>query len=342
MSADVCHLVSGQFDGSVVLNAVTSDTIGAIDESSPGHSRWEVQPLSDQRNAHPAVTAMAMNVQPAADCHRHPVLASATMDGQICLWELLPATKPNLLSTRGGPAITDGTEQNGHCEAVRALAWARLDGGLSSSGPSADILLSGSFDGSILIWKVAAASGVGELAYESRLVDRGCEHCTSSMQAHRGAITAFDVINTRESGGSGSAGTAATSTVPLLASAGEEGFIKVWDLGARDLLYKLDVGAGVCALSWLMPSSGGGGGGGILRLAAGLGNNDIAIHALKPQGASERHGFGTAEASTDTLICTMRGHTAPVHALLYLATRGWLVSGSADGSLRVWRVMTST
>ena len=34
----------------------------------------------------------------------------------------------------------------------------------------------------------------------------------------------------------------------------------------------------------------------------------------------------------------MHGHSGPVHALLWLEARGWLVSGSSDATIRTWRV----
>ena len=34
----------------------------------------------------------------------------------------------------------------------------------------------------------------------------------------------------------------------------------------------------------------------------------------------------------------MHGHSGAVHALLWLEAKGWLVSGSADATIRTWRV----
>jgi WD40 repeat protein len=37
-------------------------------------------------------------------------------------------------------------------------------------------------------------------------------------------------------------------------------------------------------------------------------------------------------------LVTMRGHTGAVHALASLDANGWIASGSADNSLRIWRM----
>ena len=39
---------------------------------------------------------------------------------------------------------------------------------------------------------------------------------------------------------------------------------------------------------------------------------------------------------------TMRGHSGAVHALLWLESKGWLLSGASDSTIRVWRVRTDT
>ena len=38
------------------------------------------------------------------------------------------------------------------------------------------------------------------------------------------------------------------------------------------------------------------------------------------------------------LVSSVRDHTGAVHALLWLRRKGWLVSGSADTTIRTWRI----
>ena len=61
-------------------------------------------------------------------------------------------------------------------------------------------------------------------------------------------------------------------------------------------------------------------------IACGLGDNQIVV----------------CDAETGNTVATMRGHSGGVHALLWLEAKGWLVSGSADATVRVWRVRADT
>ena len=80
-------------------------------------------------------------------------------------------------------------------------------------------------------------------------------------------------------------------------------------------------GKGVCSLAWLANAansdddkSG--------WFACGMGDNSIVL----------------CEFDTGKHVATMRGHSGAVHALLWLETKGWLVSGSSDATVRTWRV----
>ena len=57
-------------------------------------------------------------------------------------------------------------------------------------------------------------------------------------------------------------------------------------------------------------------------LACGLGDGTIAI----------------ADLDALELVSSVRDHTGAVHALLWLRRKGWLVSGSADTTIRTWRI----
>ena len=107
-----------------------------------------------------------------------------------------------------------------------------------------------------------------------------------------------------------------------VASGSEDGTIKLRDLASGKLLRTIaPQHKGVCSLAWIPTesaenavSSG--------WIASGMGDNAIVLSDI----ASGKH------------VTTMHGHTGAVHSLLWLNAKGWLVSGSADATVRLWRV----
>ena len=89
--------------------------------------------------------------------------------------------------------------------------------------------------------------------------------------------------------------------------------------------------AGGCSLAWISNPRGTPGAG---WLASGNGDNSIVIFDLEDQISA---GDDTVDAIP---VCTITTHTGPVHALLYVAEQGWLVSGSTDNTIRIWRIRT--
>jgi WD40 repeat protein len=65
------------------------------------------------------------------------------------------------------------------------------------------------------------------------------------------------------------------------------------------------------------------------RLATGSGDSTIKIISMT--------GLGSEAASFEELA-ELRGHDGPIHALAWLPTQGWLLSGSSDRSVRTWRL----
>ena len=61
-------------------------------------------------------------------------------------------------------------------------------------------------------------------------------------------------------------------------------------------------------------------------VACGLGDNTIVVR----------------DVEDGEVIGTMRGHGGAVHALLWSEAKGWLLSGAADATIRVWRVRNDT
>ena len=128
--------------------------------------------------------------------------------------------------------------------------------------------------------------------------------------AHKGAVTAMTLARDK------------------LVSGSEDGAIKIWDLATGDgprTVWSHDYG--ICSLLYLATNEVAGdttldpmG----WKLALGSGDNTIVI-------------CGVQEDNIETLA-TMRGHSGAVHAMLWIETRGWLVTGATDSSVRVWRV----
>jgi len=138
-----------------------------------------------------------------------------------------------------------------------------------------------------------------DLVHERDLVDG------SNGVAHSGAVTVLEALQV---GG-----------VDMIASGGEDGAVKLWSLADGSTTMQTTYESGVCSLAWLpepqLDVADG-------WLACGLGDGTIAIFdldGLKP-------------------VCSMRDHTGAVHALLWLRRKGWLVSGSADTTIRTWRI----
>ena len=65
------------------------------------------------------------------------------------------------------------------------------------------------------------------------------------------------------------------------------------------------------------------------RLATGSGDSTIKIISMTGLGS---------EAAAFEELAELRGHDGPIHALAWLPTQGWLLSGSSDRSVRTWRL----
>ena len=239
-----------------------------------------------------------MSTLPTRNVDQPSHLASGTRDGRIVLWDITDQASPPQAQTIGGHEHGE----NGHTDTVRALVWAK-----NADGDT--LLVSGSFDQHIIVWKLSASTGL--LQFDKRLSDTSCADCAKAGTAHKAAVSTLQFI--------GSSG-------PMIASGSADGALKLWDLSTGAVLTTVaQFSSGVCSLAWLSkparsvdgPTS---------WLAAGCGDHTIAI----------------CDPALGTQVATLRGHTGPVHALLWLEAQGWLVSGSADGTVRTWRVRADT
>ena len=299
------------------------------------------------------------------------LLASGSMDGEICVWDISTnrevasiggAKYSSQQQDEGGDAglntslssspredspagrsltsrtgslytssdLSDVDAGDGHKRTVRALLWLTIQG-----QPK---LISCSFDRTICIWGIASPSSTTAttgITLERTLVDNSCLHCAAEGTAHRGAVTSLvDVDLSHVSG----------QTARVVASASEDSTIKLWNISstyatdeqtALVRVLRCPAGcAGVCSLVWMPLPNGENGPAG--WLASGHGNHAIVVHKLFDRA----DGLADLNYQPSVVQVSLRGHTAPVHALVWLPDRGWLVSGSTDATIRTWRMRT--
>lgn len=121
----------------------------------------------------------------------------------------------------------------------------------------------------------------------------------------------------------------------------EDGSVSLFDpatKGEPELLMEHDTG--VCSLAWLCKPLHADGPRGWLHeglgdawLACGLGDGSITINGQMTADGAKPYG---------PKVRVLRGHGGGAHALLWQQERGWLISGSADTTVRVWRVRADT
>jgi len=298
------RLTSGQFDGSIAVQYVGSQpNAPSILRTSNDHSPVTAVAVLDAAAALSCSdVTLALDTQAPETAPRQTVMASGTSDGHITLWDISDDTAPKELQTL-----------DQHADTVRALLWVEVRG--------QQLLVSSSFDAQIIVWKLD--SEAGNLTEHTRLVDPSC----AAGKAHKGAVTTLCVVGEFALPSGGAKTTA-------IASASEDGAVKLWDLESAKLFATVsDCGTGVCSMAYLtkprLQS---------LRseivdgvegwLACGLGDSSIAL--LDPKAVEE------------PLVGTIRGHDEPVQALLWLESKGVLVSGSSDATVRTWRVRSET
>jgi WD40 repeat protein len=220
-------------------------------------------------------------------------LACGSMDGSISLWEVHAGETSKLVQSVGGRSQAGhghGHGDGGHSGTVRALVWAHLG--------EDNVLVSGSFDCTIIVWRLTSNGRLEQI-----------KNLGSEEGTHEGAVTALACI---DAGGA------------RIASAGENGTIKLWDLSSpAQATRTIELhGKGVCSLAWLANPANTGHD----WLACGMGDNIIILCDLE----------------TGREVTTMHGHSGAVHALLWLESKGWLVSGSSDATVRTWRVRSGS
>eukprot|EP01043_Picozoa_sp_COSAG02_P016234 COSAG02_NODE_710_length_18178_cov_14.361524_8_plen_533_part_00 len=304
-AAGADHVVSGHLDGTVSVHDVSrnesnSDASEPIMLSHKGSS-VVVSSLAARSGSSVLRTADVIvsvdetaTLIPKGNPRAEIWIACGFMDGSISLWQVgVDTQRSNLVqSVRGCAQSGQGqdTSNVGHTSTVRAMVWGKHNAN--------DVLISGSFDHRIIVWRLTSTNEL------DRLATLGGKHC-----AHDGAVTALAWVDHPSSAS--------------IVSAGEDGVVKLWDLDApTQAVRNIQLpGKGVCSLACLanLANPDGGNGG---WLACGMGDNSIVV----------------CEPDTGKHVVTMRGHSGAVHALLWMETKGWLVSGSADATIRTWRL----
>jgi predicted outer membrane repeat protein len=251
-----------------------------------------------------------------------PIATVGLFDGTVVAFGLREGSKRQVL--------------HGHSSAVTALAWAPQP---------ACRLVSGSADGTVLVWQLdgGAADSLllpanlkqcelightdtirtvcwlsdnilasGSLDGTVRLwrVEKNRDGNISGefvqcLERHSGPVTAL-ALSTRQ-----------WLSVQVLVSGSADRSICAWDSVSFDLVAekKQCHDLGVCAIEAL-PSH---------QLATASTDTTIKIWQLSLGGAFE-------------CLQTLRGHTDAVHALSYIDLKGWLASGGSDKTVRLWRV----
>lgn len=263
----------------------------------------------------------------------------------------------------------------GHTRTVRALLWLTINGQpkLISCSFDRQICVWG-----ISSTVVVGTGNTHSIMLEHTLIDYSCHHCADEMVSHQGAVTSLVEVNLAHVPGVSSslrlvASASEDSTIKLwdISAAYAQQPQQPQPQQAQTVVrsFRCPAGsAGVCSLVWMPLPNGKDGPAG--WLASGHGNHTIVVHKLfdHPDGSADltidNHannsninpssptaaaagggGGGSFDAAQQGQQhgvgqVSLRGHTAAVHALLWLPDRGWLVSGSADSTIRTWRMRT--
>ncbi len=202
--------------------------------------------------------------------------------------------------------------------------------------PAGTLLAAGCFEGPVRLWDVAGGQEIGQLAGHEKCSIDVAFHPDGSLLASAGedgTVRLWDVA-TRASlavlrGHTGSVWRVAFSADgKLLASGGSDRTIRLWDARTGDPIEVIPAGSVVYGLAFshdgrrlidgkLTAST---------RLAAGCVDNTIRLFDI----ASRRQ------------VAELHGHTGYVHSVAWSPDGTRLVSGSGDGTVRVWDALPAS
>ena len=214
------------------------------------------------------------------------------------------------ISTAKGSVLLEPFDGSHEGSAIRALVW--ID---------EHTLASGAFDGRVLVWSLHSnRKRLPDTQVELRLQTDLQDSQLSNSKAHDGAVTSIVQCSSVEG-----------TTACYLASASDDRTVKVWTRrqpGLPQLIVRRLHTGGICQLAWLPCPQGPFGPAGWLATASA--DSTIKILALR--------GLETGSPHYEEMG-HLRGHDGPVHALRWDQQNALLRSGSADRTIRTWRLL---
>ncbi len=272
-------------------------------------------------------------------------LAFGHQDATVTLWE----------TTAGQPAATLANNAG----SVNALAFS----------PDHQMLAVGSYGGVVQLWNVgelretrrwnAHNAGINALAFTpdgKQLITASVDRSLKSWDAESGTVLGSFAAHKRDV-----SALALTAEGQRLYSAGADGAVIAWDMATRQPLaqYQVENPAELFALAlshngqWL---STGGANNVVSLIETATGRVAKTLRLTETSSPFERvlslqfsnddqtlavgHSDGTLalwDANAGTVLTRLNGHTGALNGLAYAREGGWLLSGSEDGSVRLWQ-----
>lgn len=317
--------------GARLASASNDSTIRVWDASSgrelmvlTGHSKWVNAVVWSPRGTHLASASMDRTIKIwqavtgeslvvleghtgsvwSVDWHRSGQhLASAGLDGTIRIWRLMPGTRENAPGGRQLAVL------NGHMGTVRAVKWS----------PNGRFLASGGNDGTVRIWQITMKTG---------LLRGGTSYRMMALSGHGGWVRAVSWSPDGQ----------------LVASGSDDDTVRVWRIN-YDEAGNFTSGeavaeirghsGGVNAVAWSPQSASSERGTGLLRYTTSL-DSDSFGPLILASGSGDR----TAriwDVKSGEALAVMQGHKGWVWSVAWSPKAELLSTGSADGTVRVWK-----
>ena len=233
-------------------------------------------------------------------------LASGSGDGTVRLWDVAPGAFIN-----GNPINTlrPRNTLTGHTDEVYSIAF-------SADGT---ILASGSGDGTVRLWDVAAGSLISTLEHGGGVhsVSFSSDSITLASATGRKVrlwdVSTGNLINTLTGHTGGVHSVSFSPDGGILASGSADNTVRLWDVTTGSLTNTLKHTGGVHSVSF-NPDGG--------TLASGSADNTVRLW----------------DVSTGNLIKILTGHTDEVYSVSFSPDGGTLASAGLDNTVRLWDV----